>query len=229
MIFTSSVAVYGLNKDNPDENHPKDPFNDYGKSKLKAVELIKSWYDNDPKEKNITIIRPTVIFGEKNRGNVYKLLRQIASNRFLLVGNGNNKKSMAYVGNVVSFIKYRLDTEDLGFHIFNYVDKPDFTMKSLLFEIESKLNLKILPFRIPIWLGFLFGYGFDLLSFLLKKEFAISSVRIKKFIATTQFNAHKAHSTKWNSPFTLKDALHRTLDYEFIQNRSEDDEVFYTE
>ena len=31
LIFTSSVAIYGLNKINPDENHPDDPFNHYGK------------------------------------------------------------------------------------------------------------------------------------------------------------------------------------------------------
>ncbi len=36
IIFTSSVAVYGLNKHNPDENHPHDPFNHYGKSKWQA-------------------------------------------------------------------------------------------------------------------------------------------------------------------------------------------------
>ena len=31
-IFTSSVAIYGLNKKNPDEKHQEDPFNHYGKS-----------------------------------------------------------------------------------------------------------------------------------------------------------------------------------------------------
>ena len=36
IIFTSSVAVYGLNKNNPDENFIKDPFNHYGKSKWEA-------------------------------------------------------------------------------------------------------------------------------------------------------------------------------------------------
>src|SRR5690606_2603817 len=33
LIFTSSVAVYGLDKDNPDESFPADPFNHYGISK----------------------------------------------------------------------------------------------------------------------------------------------------------------------------------------------------
>ena len=62
LIFTSSVAVYGLNKNNPDEEHPKNPFNHYGKSKWQAEKLIKEWFDKDPTAKSVTIIRPTVIF-----------------------------------------------------------------------------------------------------------------------------------------------------------------------
>ena len=47
--------------------------------------MIKAWFDQDPEGKCVTIIRPTVIFGEKNRGNVYNLLRQIASGKFLMI------------------------------------------------------------------------------------------------------------------------------------------------
>ena len=44
LIFTSSVAVYGLNKNNPDEGHAIDPFNHYGRSKWAAEQEIKAWY-----------------------------------------------------------------------------------------------------------------------------------------------------------------------------------------
>ena len=229
LIFTSSVAVYGLNKVNPDENHPVDPFNHYGKSKWAAEKVIKAWYDKDPDGKSVTIIRPTVIFGEKNRGNVYNLLKQIASGKFLMIGNGRNRKSMAYVGNVVAFIKHRLELAEEGYHVFNYIDKPDLTMTSLLGVIEKSLNKKIPSVRIPIWLGYLGGFGFDVLAFLTRKKLAISSVRVKKFVATTQFDAKKVHSSSFKSPFTLEQGLDRTLNYEFVQERSEDDEVFYTE
>ena len=70
IIFTSSVAVYGLNKISPNENHSIDPFNHYGKSKWQAEIIIKNWYEKDPIGKSVTILRPTVIFGERNRGNV---------------------------------------------------------------------------------------------------------------------------------------------------------------
>ena len=82
LIFTSSVAVYGLNKNNPDESHQIDPFNHYGKSKWQAEKVIREWFDKNPEGKSVTIIRPTVIFGERNRGNVYNLLNQIASANF---------------------------------------------------------------------------------------------------------------------------------------------------
>ena len=67
IVFTSSVAVYGLNKKNPDEEHPKDPFNHYGKSKWLAEMELEKWYRTHP-DWNINILRPTVIFGERNRG-----------------------------------------------------------------------------------------------------------------------------------------------------------------
>ena len=229
LIFTSSVAVYGLNKVNPDENRPVDPFNHYGKSKWEAEKVIKAWYDKDPEGKSVTIVRPTVIFGEKNRGNVYNLLKQIASGKFLMIGKGQNRKSMAYVGNVVAFIKHRLELEEKGYHVFNYIDKPDLTMTSLLTVIGKSLNKKIPSVHIPIWLGYLGGFGFDLLAFLSRKKLPISSVRVKKFVATTQFDATKVHSSGFKAPYTLEEGLDRTLNYEFVQERSENDEVFFTE
>ena len=228
LIFTSTVAVYGLNKVNPDENHPVDPFNHYGKSKWNAEKVIKAWYEKDPEAKSVTIIRPTVIFGEKNRGNVYNLLRQIASGKFLMIGKGQNSKSMAYVGNVVAFIKHRLELAEEGYHVFNYIDKPDLTMTSLLGVIETSLDKKIPSVRIPTWLGYLGGFGFDVLAFITRKKQVISSVRVKKFIATTRFDATKVHSSGFKAPFTLEEGLDKTLNFEFVQERS-DDEVFYTE
>tara|TARA_B100000900_G_C20601770_1_gene725962 strand:- start:5051 stop:6031 length:981 start_codon:yes stop_codon:yes gene_type:complete len=227
LIFSSSVAIYGLNKDNPNEDFTQDPFNHYGKSKWKAEQVIHKWFKDDPKDKSITIIRPTVIFGERNRGNVYNLLKQIANERFMMIGQGKNKKSMAYVGNVVAFIKDRLDKLDSGYHVFNYADKPDFSMTELVKIIENKMNISTPKLKIPYWIGGLGGYLFDLIGFITRKKLSISSVRVKKFCATTQFDALKAHSN-FKAPYTLEQGLNATLDYEFI-NPKEDEVLFYSE
>lgn len=215
IVFTSSVAVYGLNKQNPNEEHPKDPFNHYGKSKWEAEQVLQDWHNNHP-DWNINILRPTVIFGERNRGNVYNLLKQISSGKFLMVGKGENKKSMAYVGNIVAFIKFLIDEKRNGYNVFNYIDKPDFNMNELIAHVSKVLNKHIPSTHFPYWLGMLGGKCFDLLAWITGKKFSVSSVRVKKFCATTEFDATKAHSSGFVAPYTLADGLARTLTFEFI-------------
>ena len=219
IIFTSSVAVYGLNKNNPTETYPADPFNHYGKSKWEAEKVLQEWYKVHP-DWNINVIRPTVIFGERNRGNVYNLLKQISSGRFLMVGKGNNKKSMAYVGNIVAFIKFLIENKTTGYEVYNYIDKPDFTMNELVDHVSKVLNKHIPSVHYPLWLGMLGGFCFDVLAFITRRKLTISSVRVKKFCATTQFDATKVQNTDFRAPYTLAEGLARTLEFEFIHNAS---------
>lgn len=228
IVFTSSVAVYGLNKVNPDENHAVDPFNEYGITKWQAEEVLQEWHKNDS-SKNINILRPTVIFGERNRGNVYNLLKQISSGKFMMIGRGNNKKSMAYVGNIVSFIKFLIEEQSTGYNVFNYIDKPDFTMNELVSHISKVLNKKLPTTKVPYALGMLGGYGFDVLAKISGKKLSVSSVRVKKFCATTQFDAGKVAKTGFVPPFTLGEGLERTLTYEFVEKRTDADITFITE
>ncbi len=213
IIFISSVAVYGLNKNNPNENDITDPFNHYGKSKFLAENVLKSWYEKSSVN-NVVIIRPSVIFGEENRGNVYNLFKQIVSKKFIMIGSGNNKKSMAYVGNVTSLIKKLSFNNKKSFEIYNYADKPDFTMNELILVIENTLGIKIPSYKVPYILGIFISYLFDLFSLLTNKKLKISSVRIKKFCATTQFCSEKVLEN-FKPPYSIKKALKKTLEYEF--------------
>lgn len=227
IVFFSSVAVYGLNKNNPNEDYPKDPFNHYGKSKWQAECLLQEWYKTHP-DWNVNIIRPTVIFGERNRGNVYNLLHQIQSGKFLMVGKGVNKKSMAYVGNVVSFVKYMIEHCTIGYNVFNYIDKPDYNMNDLVCLVEKVLNKNIPSVHFPYWMGMLGGYCFDLMAKLTGKKLSISSVRVKKFCATTEFDSSKMLATGFKAPYTLEEGLSRTLEFEFVHPKR-DDIVFKSE
>ena len=211
IIFTSSVAVYGLNKENPDEKFKTDPFNDYGKSKWQAEEVLRNWYNEDAESRTLIIIRPTVVFGPDNKGNVYTLLKQISSGKCLMIGKGDNKKSMAYVENVAGFIKYCIDKDFTGYHLYNYVDKPDYSMNQLIEVSEKALHKKLPPVKIPYSVGYIGGLCFDVLSFITRKKFSVSSVRIKKFCATTQFSSDKMLNTGYKPVCTLEEGLSKTL------------------
>ena len=222
LLFTSTVAVYGLNRESPKEDDRVAPFGDYGQSKWEAEEVLRGWWQDAPDERELVIVRPCVVFGEKNRGNVYNLLKQIHSGRFLMIGSGKNYKSMAYVGNVAAFLKYLLDHSKVGYRLYNYVDKPDFNMNELVQLVQQELPAKSLftdlyrHIRLPFKLGLLVGHGCDLLAKFTGGKFPISSVRVKKFCATTQFSAEKFHETGFVPQFSLQEGLERTLDAEFL-------------
>ena len=84
IIFTSSVAIYGFAPADTDESGEPNYFNDYGRTKYLAEQVYKEWQGEDADNRTLVIVRPTVIFGEGNRGNVYNLLKQIASRRFVM-------------------------------------------------------------------------------------------------------------------------------------------------
>ena len=177
IIFTSSVAVYGFAPENTGEDGKINYFNDYGRTKSLAEKVFEDWFSKDSENRTLVIVRPTVIFGEGNRGNVFNLLNQIASKRFLMFGAGKNIKSMAYVENVAAFIEYSLNLKK-GKYLYNYIDKPDLNMNNLIsFSRKILFNKENVPVRFPMFMGILAGKFFDLIALFLNKNLPISSIK----------------------------------------------------
>lgn len=217
IIFTSSVAVYGFAPIGTDESGEINYFNDYGRTKYLAEGKYREWLEKDSSN-SVVIIRPTVIFGEQNRGNVYNLLRQIAGGKFPMIGKGTNRKSMNYVENVAAFIEYELshDSEG-GEHLYNYCDEPAYDMNHLVLDVYKflgKPKSKLIHF--PYWLAYCGGKCFDLLAFITKKKFTISSIRVKKFCQNTYFVGSNIKKTDFVPPVKLEDGLKQTIEYEFV-------------
>ena len=214
IIFTSSVAVYGINIENADEDSPTKPFNNYGKSKLEAEKIYQDWQSENPDLNTLVIIRPTVIFGEGNKGNVYNLINQIKSGFFLMVGNGNNKKSMAYVGNVSEYLFKSINLNG-KIYIKNYVDKPDLKTRELVEVIKTKVSSpNSFNIRIPLYLGLFLGRLFDLISFLINRKLPISYIRIKKFTSNSVIET-KNHPIEFKPSTNLKEGLLNVMENDF--------------
>ncbi|MDO5672137.1 MAG: NAD-dependent epimerase/dehydratase family protein [Actinomycetaceae bacterium] len=229
IIFTSTVALYGLDKENSRETDTPDPFNEYGRSKWEAEEVFRAWHtqgktlsEGDATKESarkLLIVRPCVIFGEGNRGNVYTLAKQLSSGMFMTVGDGQNHKSMAYVGNVVEFLAQRL-VDVQGYELYNYADKPDLSTQELVSILRKALNKHTgQSLHIPLELGMLGGKVFDVLAAIIRKPLPISSVRIKKFAASTVVNADALEALGFQRPYTLAEGLQRTINAEFGKGR----------
>ena len=201
------------------------PTNEYGLTKLKAENIFRTWQKST--NNSLIIIRPTVVFGEDNRGNVYNLFKQIASRKFIMIGSGKNVKSMAYIGNLVSFLAQCINSDE-EYGLYNYVDTPDMTMGALVEHVNKTLNGdRKKGLVLPLWLGLMAGRIADLLAFLSRKKLPISYIRVIKFSAPSEFSTSEEKVLGFTKPYKLIDGINSTLNHEFI-SPNESDEFFHT-
>ncbi len=215
IIFTSSVAIYGLNRGEPDETTDAKPFNEYGRTKYEAEKIFLQWA-NENQENSLVIVRPAVIFGERNRGNVYNLMKQIASGKFIMIGNGKNKKSMGYVGNISAFLASMAFRKSKNIEIFNFAGKPDLNTKEIVTIIRKEMGIKGKMFSLPYFIGLSGGYIFDIFALLTGKKYPVSSIRIKKFTAETTVSTKNLEKIGFKNPYTLEEGLKRMIQSEFF-------------
>jgi nucleoside-diphosphate-sugar epimerase len=210
-VFYSSVAVYGAQSSTTEETAPR-PINPYGASKLAAEKEITRWA-NDDKSRTAIILRPTVVFGPNNRANIFRLIKQICDGTFLMVGRGDNIKSIAYVENLVDATIYIMERCSPGIHILNYADEPHLQTKELVNLIGRIAEKKPSKFFIPLDIAAVGGYGFDILGKITGIDFPITAARMKKFTMPTYHRAERIRSFGFIPKYSIEEGLKRNVEW----------------
>lgn len=208
-VFFSSVAVYGASQPSSDDT-PPNPNNDYGASKLKTEEAIRAWAREDP-AREVVILRPTVVFGPRNRANIFRLVRQVCDKRFIWVGRGENIKSVAYVENLVDATIMLLNTMEPGILTLNYSDRPQLPTKEIVNIIAQKAGVTVPGRRIPLPLALSIARVFDLLGMITSRDFPITSARIRKFNTPTCHNAAKIFAIGFQPRFSIEEGFEKNV------------------
>lgn len=215
IIFTSSVAIYGFSPHELDEQASIGYINDYGRTKYEAEQVYLEWAQADP-ARRLRILRPTAVFGEGNRGNVYNLIRQLGKKHFVMVGAGENRKSIAYVGNVAACLRFLLQLDGQPVSVFNYADKPDLKMNELVPLVRSAFGYgDNLPTRLPDFIVFPLATVLDWIAAITGKSFPVSRVRVQKFCSNSQFATGRLVQAGFVPEYDLKTALRETIKTEF--------------
>lgn len=145
-ILLSSVAVYGFQNSPMDESSPCKPENPYAESKLRAEEVCRSVCRKA--DIDLTVLRLAPVLGEKGVGNVPRLITMIHRGRFIWVGDGENAKSLAYVGDIAEAVSKILNSPPSKSEIYNLAAEP-VKMKRLVEMIAVELGRTTSKLRIP--------------------------------------------------------------------------------
>jgi GlcNAc-P-P-Und epimerase len=97
IIFTSSIAPYGTSEVTKDESSLPVPVSAYGGSKLAAEKIHLCWQNGDSVNRHLVIVRPGVVFGPGEGGNVSRLVKAVLHRYFFYMGNKDTRKAGVYV------------------------------------------------------------------------------------------------------------------------------------
>jgi len=219
-VFFSSVAVYGESDEALDEEACPRPRTPYGASKLAAEEVARNWASVDP-GRSVVILRPCLVFGERNTANMFSLIHAIDKGLFVRFGRGQARKSMCYVRNVVDATLWCLSRMTPGVELFNYVDKEDLTVRECVSIIADALGRRPPRVGMPLWLGIGVGRLFDLFGALLGKNLRISAARVKKLATSSRFEASRIKGCGFTPRYSIEEGIRNMVAWYLERGRAQ--------
>jgi nucleoside-diphosphate-sugar epimerase len=147
-IFLSSVkAVADSVKDILKEEDYPNPSTHYGKSKLLAEQYILS--KEIPVGKRVYILRPCMIHGPGNKGNLNLLYKIIVKGLPWPLGAFNNKRSFCSIDNLCFVINELIENQHITSGVYNVSDDDLISTNELIRLIAKSLKKKIIILNTP--------------------------------------------------------------------------------
>lgn len=206
-IFLSSLSVYGSRENEIiSEESICMPENDYGRSKYAAEKII---IDNF-KETDIDwcIIRPTLVYGKGNPGNMDRLIRLINSGLPLPFMMIRNRRSMLYVGNLVSALYEAMMNPNANRKIYVISDGDDLSTNDIVVMIKKNTGKGGLVFPLPVFMLKIVGILGDYMKKIKLNNIGIDSYSVDKIIGSLEVDSSKIRKElKWRPPYKIEEGI----------------------
>lgn len=209
IIFTSSIAPYGLSEDKRDEFSLTNPNSPYGGSKLVAEKIHKAWHNSDSSN-HLVILRPGVVFGPEEGGNVSRMIKAVKSGYFFYMGNKKTRKAGIYVKelcNAIWWIYKNNINSSKKYSLHNLSMNPGPSIEEYVNAIKkvSKTNKPTL--NVPFFLLYYVSVLIDLILKPFGINHPISPVRIKKLVRSNNILPKQLKMDGYQFKYSLESAL----------------------
>ena len=197
-IFISSIgAMATLSPQRLTETSPCQPDTPYGRSKLAAEQALIDLAQDSSMA--YTILRPTLVYGPGNPGNMERLLKLIQRRLPLPLGAIHNQRSLVYVDNLVDAILTSLHHSQAQNQLFLVSDGQDLSTPELIRQLAGYLQCSAPLLPIPPALMQLAGRltGKTNTVSRLTSSLAVDSAKIR-------------HTLHWHPPYSVEQGLQAT-------------------
>lgn len=205
IVFTSSIAPYGAAEQLKQETTLPTPNTAYGISKLVAEKIHAIWQARDAENRQLTIMRPGVVFGHGENGNFTRLYWAIRGHKFAYPGRKDTIKACIYVKELVRFMLYRIEQHPHGVEIYNCCYEPAYTIQHIVKAMKKVTGLSTFVPDIPNWLIMPAAAIIGAMG----APMGICPARVKKLQISTNICGKKLKNSgykfKWNFEEALSD------------------------
>ena len=182
----------------------------FSKFKSASAEYIEIEDGLLNKYANLTILRPTLIYGSSRDRNFWRLINFINSySVFPVFGSGKNLMQPVNaedLGN--AYFKVLQNKSNTFGKQYNLSGRDQVPYISILKEISSALGKKVFFIHIPIWISLVGAY---VMNMLLGSRFPISVEQVLRMKEDKIFSFDDAHKDFGYSPISFKDGIHREV------------------
>jgi nucleoside-diphosphate-sugar epimerase len=122
------------------EEHISYPITDYGRSKLLAEQYVLS--KEIPKGKRVYVLRPCMIHGPGNKGNLNLLYKFFSKGIPWPLGAFENQRSFCSIDNLMFIFKELIEREDIPSGVYNVADDIPLSTNEVISIIAASQNRK---------------------------------------------------------------------------------------
>lgn len=203
IVFTSSIAPYGAAEELKTEDTLPTPNTPYGISKLVAEKIHQTWAAESA-ERKLSIVRPGIVFGTGENGNMTRLYRGLKSHKFAYAGRKDTIKACIYVKDLVHVMLAMAENEQADkVQLHNCCYYPSFTIEQIANAMLKATGMnRFIPYipKKPMMAaatvcGLLGGLGLG-----------ICPARVKKLMISTNVDGQKL-SKNYPLNYTLEEAF----------------------
>ncbi len=209
IVFMSSISPYGPSEDLKNEESRPAPETPYGSSKLAAEKIHQRWQSACVQRK-LLILRPGVVFGPGEGGNVTRLIRSLVMGYFVYMGNRKTRKAGGYVKELCHAAQFGLEHQDRegdACMLLNFSMSPLPALEDFVNAIQKAAGIRRRPFSVPRSLLLGVSYPIDGAARAFGIKQPISPVRVRKLFRSTSVDPQRLRELGYQWKYTLDEAF----------------------
>ncbi|MFY7964064.1 MAG: NAD-dependent epimerase/dehydratase family protein [Chitinophagaceae bacterium] len=177
-VFISSLASYGAGADSTPikANKQQQPLTEYGKSKLKAENYLRSI----PNFPSITV-NPTAVYGPRDK-DFFVLLKSISNHVEVYINNDKQLLSFVHVNDLVDAIFIAMESSAFNQNLI-VSDLENYTSRQFNDLVKKALNVKTVSIIIPAFIASFFAVFAEAIGHIKGKTPLLNRERLKEFKA----------------------------------------------